>query len=151
MPSTSRRRFPGSGNPCSLYPGKHVEDDILEMCVCAIKGRIYPQNSVHYSVENNSGGILILRNSVFNGIQRIFTKFRNLFLAELRNSLKFCWTLYQWIHPPHFYSQEMLQVGSLDPTLQQNCSALQNFLTLIWSQGVQIAPPHVFFNKTKNY
>ena len=34
-------------------------------------------------------GILMLRNSVFNGIPRNFTEFRIIFLAESKNSVKF--------------------------------------------------------------
>ena len=39
--------------------------------------------------KNNCGGILILRNSVFNGISRNFTEFRNLFRRESNNSVTF--------------------------------------------------------------
>ena len=49
---------------------------------------MYPEYSVNYFVENNSGGILIVRNSVFNGIPRNFTEFRHLIPVELNNAEK---------------------------------------------------------------
>ena len=49
---------------------------------------VWIQN-VYYSVENNSGGILILRNSVFYEIPRDFTEFRNWIPAESNYSVKF--------------------------------------------------------------
>ena len=59
-------------------------------------------NSKHWWVasiipsKNNAGGILILRNSVFNWILRNFSEFRHLIPAELKISVKFppkfCWT-----------------------------------------------------------
>ena len=39
--------------------------------------------------KNNSGGILIGRNSLFNGILRNFTQFRSLIPEESKNSVLF--------------------------------------------------------------
>ena len=53
-----------------------------------ITGCVYRASINHR--RNNIRRILILKNSVFNGIPRNFTKFRNLFPAEFKNSVKFC-------------------------------------------------------------